>query len=55
MDQYDRIFAVVVDETGKPEKTRKGIEKIEEINPEKLKVILKKPKKKSGKQSGPRK
>jgi hypothetical protein len=55
MDQYDRVFAVVVDETGKPEKTRRGVEELEEMNREKLKVILKKPRRKKRKQGGSRK
>ena len=46
LDQYEKIFAVVVDETESPEKTRKNIQKIEKINPEKIKVLVKKVKKK---------
>jgi len=46
LDKYEKIFAVVVDETESPEKTRKNIEKIEKINPEKIKILVKKAKKK---------
>jgi len=46
LDQYEKIFAVVIDETGAPEKTKKKIEKIEKINPKKVKVLVKKTKKK---------
>jgi len=46
LDQYERIFAVVIDETETPEKTKRKIEKIERINPEKIKVLVKKAKKK---------
>jgi len=46
LNQYEKIFAVVIDETGTPEKTKKQIEKIEKINPKKVKVLVKKAKKK---------
>lgn len=46
LDQYERIFAVVIDETETPEKTKRKIQKIERINPEKIKVLVKKAKKK---------
>jgi len=46
LDRYEKIFAVVVDETESPEKTRKSIEKIEKIKPEKIKILVKKAKKK---------
>jgi len=54
MDQYERVFAVVVDESGKPEKTRRGIEKLGKIDPEKIRVLIKKPKKRR-KRSGSKK
>jgi len=46
LDQYEKIFAVVIDETGTPEKTKKQIEKIKKISPKKVKVLVKKAKKK---------
>ncbi|RJS94604.1 hypothetical protein CW705_00320 [Candidatus Bathyarchaeota archaeon] len=46
LDQYDKIFAVVIDETRNPEKTRKKIEEIEKLKPGKISVILKKTRKK---------
>jgi len=46
LDQYEKIFAVVIDETKTPEKTRRTIKKIEKISPEKVKVLVKKAKKK---------
>lgn len=46
LDQYEKIFAVVIDETDNPKKTKKKIEEIEKINPEKIKVLVKKTKKK---------
>ena len=46
LDQYEKIYAVVVDETGSPEKTEKKIKEIEKINPKKVKVLVKKAKKK---------
>jgi len=46
LDQYEKIFAVVVDETEKPEKMEKKIREIEKMSPEKIKVLVKKTKKK---------
>ena len=46
LDQYEKIIAVIVDETESPERTRKKIEKMEEINPEKIRILVKKAKKK---------
>jgi len=46
LDQYEKIFAVVIDETENPEKTRENVEKIEKIKPEKIKVLVKKTRKK---------
>ena len=46
LDQYEKIFAVVIDETKNPKKTRKKIEEIEKVKPGKISVILKKTRKK---------
>jgi len=47
LDRYEKIFAVVIDETGTPEKTKEKIEKIEKMNPKKVKVLVKKAKRRS--------
>jgi len=46
LDQYEKIFAVVIDETENPEKIKRKTEKIKKMNPEKIRVLVKKAKKK---------
>jgi len=46
LDRYDKIFAVVVDEMGTPEKAREKIKEIEEASAGKVKILVKKAKKK---------
>jgi len=46
LDQYEKIFAVIIDETKSPQKIREKIEKIEKIKPKKIKILVKKAKRK---------
>jgi len=46
MDRYEKIFGVIIDETNNPERTRRNIEKIEKMKPEKVKILVKRAKKK---------
>jgi len=45
LDQYRKVFAVVIDETKNPNRIKRKIEEIEKMNPKKIKVLVKKAKK----------